>query len=107
MSSGACSSVALLLLMLVSPARAEDPSPDAAGEAAAAGGDEEVRAVGGSSIIGNRELPKSLYIVPWKNSEVGVRTDLSRDLLDEGLTPLDPKEFERQVQYHEYHQQQQ
>lgn len=80
-----------------------------AGSAAAAiaePGEEGVRAMGGTSVIGNREVPKSLYIVPWKNSEVGVRTDLSRDLLDEGLAPVDPNEFERQVQFYEFHQQQ-
>ncbi len=115
MSSAGCSSLlAVLLLLAAPPAAADEPATDAAGdtgpdaaEAAADGGDPEVREVGGTSIIGNRELPKSLYIVPWKNSEVGVQTDLSRDLLDEGLTPVDPLEFERQVQYHEYHQQQQ
>lgn len=113
MSSGGYSSLlaVLLLLLAAQPATADDPPADAAGdtgpEAAADGGDPEVREVGGTSIIGNRELPKSLYIVPWKNSEVGVQTDLSRDLLDEGLTPVDPLEFERQVQYHEYHQRQQ
>lgn len=112
MSSGGYSSLlAVLLLLAAPPAAADDPPADAAGgtgpEAAADGGGPEVREVGGTSIIGNRELPKSLYIVPWKNSEVGVQTDLSRDLLDEGLTPVDPLEFERQVQYHEYHQQQQ
>ena len=82
---------------------ASDPP---AGDASQAEQDGDVRALGGTSVIGNRELPKSLYIVPWKNSEVGERTDLSRDLLDEGLTPVDPNEFERQVEYYEYHQQQ-
>ena len=107
MSSGAHSSLALLLLLLAGPSWAQDAESDNAANEASGNGDEEVRAVGGTSIIGNRELPKSLYIVPWKNSEVGLRTDLSRDLLDEGLTPVDPMEFERQVDYYEYHQQQQ
>lgn len=100
-SSAAPSSLAAALLLLALPAVGQDAEPAGGGDE----GDEEVRAVGGTSIIGNRELPKSLYIVPWKNSEVGVRTDLSRDLLDEGLTPVDPMEFERQVDYYEYHQQ--
>jgi hypothetical protein len=114
MSNAASSSLLLVVLASAAPAWSADPSsgpagdatPDAAQDTAPAG-DADVRDMSGTSIIGNRELPKSLYIVPWKNSEVGVRTDLSRDLLDEGLNPVDPNEFERQVQYHEYHQQQQ
>lgn len=102
MSNAACSSLALAFaLLLAGPASAAEHEGD---DAEAEPG---VRAVGGTSIIGNRELPKSLYIVPWKNAEVGLQTDLSRDLLDEGLAPIDPNEFERQVDYYEYHQQQQ
>lgn len=104
MSNGAYSKpaplLALLLALTAGVAMAADDENDDAGA------EPGVRAVDGTSIIGNRELPKSLYIVPWKNSEVGLRTDLSRDLLDEGLGPLDPNEFERQVDYYEYHQQQ-
>lgn len=112
MSNDAFPSLALALLLLVAPAWAADPSPEPAGsadgaESAAGDEDPEVRGLSGTSIIGNRELPKSLYIVPWKNSEVGLRTDLSRDLLDEGLNPVDPNEFERQVDYYQFHQQQQ
>ena len=62
---------------------------------------EEVVEIQGMSIIGNRELPKSLYIVPWKDSEVGIETDLDQDLLDEGLTPVDPDVFARQLDYYE------
>lgn len=65
---------------------------------------EEVVDVGGMSIIGNRELPKSLYIVPWKDSDVGMETDLSRDLLNEGLKPVDQEEFSRQLDYFELSQ---
>jgi len=53
-----------------------------------------------SSIIGNRELPKVLYIVPWKKPLPG---DLSgrplESVLDEALAPLDKDVFQRQVQY--------
>lgn len=55
----------------------------------------------GTSIIGNRELPKILYIVPWKKVPVG---DLIgrpvESLLDEVLAPLDRDVFRRQVEYH-------
>jgi hypothetical protein len=51
-------------------------------------------------IIGNRELPKVLYIVPWKKPLPG---DLSGrplvSVLDEALAPVDRDVFRRQVQY--------
>lgn len=67
----------------------------------AAGKKEEVMEVGGMSIIGNRELPKTLYIVPWKDSDINSETDLSRDLLNERLNVVDQEEFRRQVKYYQ------
>jgi hypothetical protein len=53
-----------------------------------------------TQIIGNRELPKVLYIVPWKKPMPG---DLSGrpvvSVLDEALAPVDRDVFRRQVQY--------
>jgi hypothetical protein len=53
-----------------------------------------------TQIIGNRELPKVLYIVPWKKPMPG---DLSGrpmvSVLDEALSPVDRDVFRRQVQY--------
>jgi hypothetical protein len=57
--------------------------------------------LGGMSVIGNRELPKSLYIVPWKESQLDKENDLSRGLLDERLRAVDPKEFRRELNYYE------
>jgi hypothetical protein len=57
--------------------------------------------LGGMSVIGNRELPKSLYIVPWKESQLDKENDLSRGLLDERLNAVDPKEFRRELNYYE------
>src|SRR5260221_8283824 len=55
----------------------------------------------GTEILGSRELPKVLYIVPWKRP---LPTDLVRrpagSLLDEVLSPIDRDVFERQVPYH-------
>jgi hypothetical protein len=62
---------------------------------------EKVVEIGGMSIIGNRELPKTLYIVPWKDSEIDSETDLSRDLLNERLKVVDQEEFSRQLKYYE------
>lgn len=55
----------------------------------------------GTSIIGNKELPKSLFIVPWKNAEVGDNTDLS-DTLGESMSIVDREVFSREIQYYEF-----
>jgi len=56
----------------------------------------------GTTVTGNRELPKVLYIVPWKKPVPG---DLAgrpvQSLLDEALAPVDRDVFSRQVQYHQ------
>ncbi|MBN1379181.1 MAG: hypothetical protein JXA04_08075 [Gammaproteobacteria bacterium] len=62
---------------------------------------EEVVEMSGISIIGNRELPKTLFIVPWKNSEVNVETDLT-NTLNEGLLPLDQEVFKRELEYYDF-----
>jgi len=53
-----------------------------------------------TQIIGNRELPKVLYIVPWKKPMPG---DLAgrpiESVLDEALAPIDRDVFRRQVRY--------
>ena len=55
----------------------------------------------GTQILGSRELPKVLYIVPWKQP---LPTELvgrpASSLLDEALSPVDRDVFERQVRYH-------
>jgi len=55
----------------------------------------------GTAIIGNQELPKVLYIVPWKKSEVPDMTQPPLEsLIDEALQPIDREVFQRQVNYH-------
>jgi hypothetical protein len=55
-----------------------------------------------TEITGNRELPKVLYIVPWKRSDLG---DLMgrpvNSLLDEVLQPLDRDVFQRENRYYD------
>lgn len=56
----------------------------------------------GTQIIGSRELPKVLYIVPWKSPAGGDLVKMPVDsLLDEALAPVDRDVFRRQVQYHQ------
>jgi hypothetical protein len=63
---------------------------------------EEVLKMEGTRIRGNQELPKVLYIVPWKQAEI---PDLSQppleSLIDEALTPVDREVFQRQVRYYD------
>jgi len=53
-----------------------------------------------TAITGNRELPKVLYIVPWKRADMG---DLigrpANSLIDEVLAPVDREVFRRQTEY--------
>lgn len=55
-----------------------------------------------TQITGNQELPKVLYIVPWKKSDLG---DLlgkpANSLLDEVLQPVDRDVFKRENRYYD------
>ena len=53
-----------------------------------------------TQIIGNRELPKVLYIVPWKKPLPGQLSGRPvKSVLDEALAPVDREVFRRQVVY--------
>jgi hypothetical protein len=55
----------------------------------------------GTTITGNRELPKVLYIVPWKRTISGELVGKPvQSLLDEALAPVDRDVFRRQVEYY-------
>jgi hypothetical protein len=55
----------------------------------------------GTQIIGSRELPKVLYIVPWRPPQAGDLVGRPvESLMDEALAPVDREVFQRQVQYH-------
>jgi hypothetical protein len=52
-------------------------------------------------VTGNRELPKVLYIVPWKKADIGeLPAQPFNTLLDEVLTPVDRDVFRREVTYY-------
>ena len=58
--------------------------------------------LGTTSVTGSQELPKVLYIVPWKSSDLGDLVGRPvNTLLDEVLAPLDPEEFERHLEYYD------
>ena len=53
-----------------------------------------------TQIIGNRELPKVLTIVPWKKPLPGQLSGRPvQSVLDEALSPVDRAVFRRQVDY--------
>jgi hypothetical protein len=52
-------------------------------------------------VTGTRELPKVLYIVPWKKSDLGeLPSQPFNTLLDEALMPVDRDVFRREVTYY-------
>jgi len=54
-----------------------------------------------AEIKGARELPKVLYILPWKKARPDTSPLPMRSLINEALSPIDVDVFKRQVRYHE------
>jgi hypothetical protein len=72
---------------------------DAAAVAEGAG-DSDAKTLRGMSVLGNDEAPMSLFIVPWKSSELGVETNLSRTL-NEHDVPVDRDVFKRELDFYQ------
>ena len=53
----------------------------------------------GTTIIGERESPIGLYIMPWRESRPEQDMDRPARLLQEKLLPLDEDVFVRQIEY--------
>jgi hypothetical protein len=54
-----------------------------------------------TQISGNRELPKVMYVVPWRRADLGdVGARPQKSLLDEALTPVDRDVFRRENRYY-------
>jgi|SRR5579862_3684378 len=83
------------------PARAGAVSAPAPPPKARAKGPDRVE-LETTDITGNRELPKVLYIVPWRRSDLG---DLvgkpPNSLLDDVLQPIDREVFLRENRYYD------
>jgi len=55
----------------------------------------------GTSIIGNKELPTVMYVVPWKPADkIDLSTPAYSSVLDDALQPLERSSFRRQVKYY-------
>jgi hypothetical protein len=61
---------------------------------------DEAKTLSGISITGNKEAPKSLFIVPWKSSELGGESDLASNLLNEKMETVDKDVFERELDFY-------
>jgi hypothetical protein len=66
-----------------------------------AGRSDGVLALGATDITGNKELPKVMVIVPWKDS-LGASGAIkpTDSLMDEVLGPVDRGVFQRQIRYY-------
>jgi hypothetical protein len=54
-----------------------------------------------TQVTGNKELPKVMYVVPWKHSDLGDLTGKpANSLVDEVLQPVDRDVFNRQERYY-------
>lgn len=79
---------------------AEMPKASAKAPAKAAERPTEQLQLETTTITGHHELPRVLYIVPWKRAEAGDLPGRPPDsLLDEALMPLDRPEFRREMRY--------
>ena len=77
-----------------------DPGAKMAAAMANGSGDPDAKMVSGMSILGNKEAPMSLFIVPWKTSELGAETNLTRTL-NERHMPVDREVFLREISFYE------
>ncbi|MFO1393109.1 MAG: hypothetical protein U1F09_05005 [Steroidobacteraceae bacterium] len=91
-----------------SPAKAAKPATPATGapatQVAAAGAGNRAHdrlTLDSTAITGNRELPKVMSIVPWKEAEAPQGPDRPMgSLIEEVLSPIDRAEFQREVVYY-------
>ena len=88
----------LAVLFMAATAMAEDVHGDNE-KTVIKGSVSDAKELSGMSIVGNDEAPKSLYIVPWKSSEIGDETSLNA-MLNEKDVPVDVEVFKRQLEFY-------
>ncbi|MCG6969462.1 MAG: hypothetical protein PVF34_05600 [Gammaproteobacteria bacterium] len=57
-----------------------------------------------TKVQGASELPKVLYIVPWKKTEMDTKPVKLNTMVEEVMTPVDRDVLKRQVQFYEENQ---
>ena len=56
----------------------------------------------GMTVFGQHELPKVLYVVPWKRKDAPeIEAPQSGSLATDVLTPISPDIFKRQARYYD------
>ncbi len=76
--------------------------PLLAGAANAPKKSDRARRLEGMAVIGNQELPKSLYIVPWKQAHMAGGFPPPAPALEaDPVTAVDPPMFRRQLQFYD------
>ena len=61
----------------------------------------DIKQMKGISIQGDKEAPKSLYIVPWHTAEHKQSTSLSTSLVSNEMKPVDHDSFVQQLRLYE------
>lgn len=78
------------------------PAPSSGTAARGTRGVQDRLELDATQITGNRELPRVMYVVPWKRADLGDLTGRPvNSLLDEVLAPVDRDVFQRQNRYYE------
>lgn len=54
-----------------------------------------------TKVQGANELPKVLYIVPWKKTEMDTKPVKLNTMVDEVMSPVDKDVLQRQVQFYQ------
>ena len=89
---------AMLAVVAGRPVIAQDDSTEPAGDRAS---QRQRMQLDATSVTGNSELPKLLYIVPWQEAAVGKVEGRPVDsLIDELLAPVDRDTFSRELRYY-------
>jgi len=90
----------LAMVMVLQSAYAEDSAESTKADIKASSSQLDRLDLDATSVTGNQELPRVLYILPWKESGIGDLTGKPvNSLLDEVLAPLDREVFQRQLKY--------
>jgi hypothetical protein len=83
------------------PARAAAASSAPVAKAAHTGKAMDRLDLAAEQVTGNKELPKVMYVVPWKHSDLGDLTGKpANSLVDEVLQPVDRDVFNREERYY-------
>jgi len=94
--------VPLAIVSLVTKVGAEDAPAPVADPPRMAAAQRDRLDLDTTSVTGSQELPKVLYIVPWKDADAGdLAGKPAQSLLDEVLSPIDREVFQRQIRYFE------